>query len=210
MNRTLRCSGGAFFAEGVPGPVSRCAAEEFLRFLFMKEYLPACKIVTTHGVRGEMKALPLCDGAEFLAQFKRLYRTGTGDGETAVRGVRPQGNVILLRLDGIEDMDAARAQTGKVWYFAKVDAKLPEGRYFIDDLLGCTVVDADTGRTYGTLVAVDQPAAQSIYTVRDDNGAEHMLPAVPEFVRCVDVEGRCITVTPIPGMFDEPVNGDQE
>ena len=37
----------------------------------MQSYLPACKIVSTHGVRGEMKALPLCDGAEFLAKFKR-------------------------------------------------------------------------------------------------------------------------------------------
>ena len=41
----------------------------------MQSYLPACKIVSTHGVRGEMKALPLCDGAEFLAKFKRLYAT---------------------------------------------------------------------------------------------------------------------------------------
>ena len=37
----------------------------------MQNYLPACKIVSTHGVRGEMKALPLCDGAQFLAKFKR-------------------------------------------------------------------------------------------------------------------------------------------
>ena len=28
---------------------------------YMRNYLPACKIVSTHGVRGEMKALPLCD-----------------------------------------------------------------------------------------------------------------------------------------------------
>ena len=39
----------------------------------MQNYLPACKIVSTHGVRGEMKALPLCDGAAFLAKFKRLF-----------------------------------------------------------------------------------------------------------------------------------------
>ena len=47
----------------------------------MQSYLPACKIVSTHGVRGEMKALPLCDGAEFLAKFKRLYATADGTGE---------------------------------------------------------------------------------------------------------------------------------
>ena len=54
----------------------------------MQTYLPACKIVTTHGVRGEMKALPLCDGAAFLSKFKRLYKTAEGSGETPLLGVR--------------------------------------------------------------------------------------------------------------------------
>ena len=94
----------------------------------MRNYLPACKIVSTHGVRGEMKALPLCDGAAFLAKFKRLFSTAEGAGETRVLGVRAQGNVILLRLDGVTDMDAARAQVGRTYYFAKADARLPKGR----------------------------------------------------------------------------------
>ena len=176
----------------------------------MQNYLPACKIVSTHGVRGEMKALPLCDGAAFLAKFKRLFAKADGTGEVRVLGVRAQGNVILLRLDGVADMDAARAQVGRTYYFAKADARLPKGRYFIDDLLGCRVVDSDTGREYGTLTAVDHPAAQDIYTVTDGEGGTHMLPAVPEFVRDIDVENRTITVTPIDGMFTEAVNGDKE
>ena len=94
----------------------------------MQNYLPACKIVSTHGVRGEMKALPLCDGAAFLAKFKRLFTTADGAGETRVLGVRAQGNVILLRLDGVNDMDAARAQVGRVYYLAKADARLPKGK----------------------------------------------------------------------------------
>ena len=133
----------------------------------MQNYLPACKIVSTHGVRGEMKALPLCDGAAFLAKFKRLFTTADGAGETRVLGVRAQGNVVLLRLDGVNDMDAARAQVGRVYYLAKADARLPKGRFFIDDLLDCEVVDAETGRVYGRLTNVDRPAAQDIYTVTD-------------------------------------------
>lgn len=176
----------------------------------MQTYLPACKIVTTHGVRGEMKALPLCDGAAFLSKFKRLYKTAEGSGETPLLGVRAQGNMLLVRLGGIEDMDAARAQVGHTYYFAKADARLPKGRYFIDDLLGCRVVDAGDGREYGTLTAVDHPAAQDIYTVTDAEGGTHMLPAVPEFVQEIDLESRTITVTPINGMFNEAVNGDKE
>lgn len=176
----------------------------------MQNYLPACKIVSTHGVRGEMKALPLCDGAAFLAKFKRLFTSADGAGETRVLGVRAQGNIILLRLDGVTDMDAARAQVGRTYYLAKADAKLPRGRYFIDDLLGCDVVDADTDRVYGQLTNVDRPAAQDIYTVTDGAGEEHMLPAVPEFVKKIDIDARKIFVTPIEGMFTDAVNGDED
>ena len=176
----------------------------------MQNYLPACKIVSTHGVRGEMKALPLCDGAAFLAKFKRLFTSADGAGETRVLGVRAQGNVILLRLDGVTDMDADRAQVGRTYYLAKADAKLPRGRYFIDDLLGCDVVDADTDRVYGQLTNVDRPAAQDIYTVTDGAGEEHMLPAVPEFVKKIDIDARKIFVTPIEGMFTDAVNGDED
>ena len=176
----------------------------------MQNYLPACKIVSTHGVRGEMKALPLCDGAQFLAKFKRLYAAANGSGEVALRGVRAQGNMLLVKLAGVEDMNAARAQVGRVYYLAKVDARLPKGRFFIDDLLDCEVVDAATGHVYGRLTNVDRPAAQDIYTVTDTAGGEHMLPAVPEFVKNIDIEARKILVTPIEGMFTEAVNGDED
>lgn len=175
----------------------------------MRNYLPACKIVSTHGVRGEMKALPLCDDAAFLAKFKRLFSTAEGAGETRVLGVRAQGNVILLRLDGITDMDTARVQVGRVYYLAKADARLPKDRYFIDDLLDCEVADADTGRVYGHLTNVEHPAAQDIYTVTDVAGEEHMLPAVPEFVKTIDIANRRILITPIEGMFTDAVNGDE-
>ena len=176
----------------------------------MNKYLPACKIVTTHGVRGEMKALPLCDGAGFLKKCKRLFAKADGSGEVAVQSVRAQGNMALLCLAGVEDMDAARRQVGRTYYFAKADIRLPKGRYFIDDLLGCDGVDAETGRVYGRLTNVDRPAAQDIYTVTDAAGGEHMLPAVPEFVKQIDIEARRIAVTPIEGMFTEAVNGDED
>lgn len=134
------------------------------------------KIVSTHGVRGEMKARPLCDGAQFLAKFKRLYAAANGSGEVALRGVRAQGNMLLIKLAGVEDMDAARAQVGKTYYFAKADAKLPEGRYFIDDLIGCTVLHADDGRTLGIVAKVDHPGVQDIYIVRDAAGGRALDP----------------------------------
>ena len=176
----------------------------------MADFLPACKFVTTHGVRGELKAQPLCDGAAFLSHIRRLYATARGEGETPLLGVRSQGSMLLVRLGGVGDMDAARALVGRTYYFAKADAKLPKGRYFIDDLIGCAVTDADTGRVYGTIAAIDRPAAHDVYTVRADDGQEYLFPAVPEFLDRVDVAGRAVYVRPIDGMFGPAVNGDEE
>ena len=144
----------------------------------MQQYLEAGKVVTTHGVRGEMKALPLCDGAAFLAIFKRLFTTADGAGETRVLGVRAQGNVILLRLAGVNDMDAARALRGQVFYFDRSDATLPEGRWYVADVIGCEVRDADTGKVYGVVTSVDHPGAQDIYAVKAPGGKECKFPGV--------------------------------
>ena len=176
----------------------------------MQQYLEAGKVVTTHGVRGEMKLELWCDGVDFLKKTGRLYASAKGGKCYNITSIRPQGQMALLQLEGVNDMDAARAQVGRVYYLAKADARLPKGRYFIDDLLGCDVVDAETGRVYGQLTNVDRPAAQDIYTVTDAAGGEHMLPAVPEFVKQIDIEARRIAVTPIEGMFTEAVNGDED
>ena len=175
----------------------------------MKEYLPACKFVSTHGVRGELKALPLCDGAAFLKAVPTLYTGPDGQGAVPLLGVRAQGHMLLVRLEGADSIETARPYIGKTFYFAKAEAKLPRGRYFIDDLLGCTVLDAATGTDYGTVTAVEHPAAQDVYTVTDAAGAEHLFPAVPEFLKSIDITARAILVTPIPGMFSAPVNGDE-
>lgn len=176
----------------------------------MSDFLPAFKVVTTHGVRGEMKAQPLCDGAAFLARIKRVYTSAQGGGETALLGVRTQGNMLLVRVSGVDTMDAARARVGHTYYFAKQEAKLPEGRYFIDDLLGCAVTDAETGTVYGTITEIDHPAAHDVYTVRREDGSTSLFPAVPEFLDRVELASRTVYVRPIPGMFDQPVNGDEE
>ncbi|MGN0976116.1 MAG: ribosome maturation factor RimM [Gemmiger sp.] len=175
----------------------------------MHDYLPACKVVTTHGVRGEMKAQLLCDDAHFLGQFRRLFTDAHGGGETALKGARPQGNMVLIKLEGIDDMDAARRMAGRTLYFAHDDVKLPKGRYLIDDLLGFAVIDACDGTVYGTLTAVTHPGAQDIYTVTAPDGREYMMPAVDAFVRQIDPEGGRVLVTPIPGLFGEAVNGDE-
>ena len=88
----------------------------------MQQYLEAGKVVTTHGVRGEMKLELWCDGVAFLKKVGRLYASAKGGKCYKIVSIRPQGQMALLQLEGVEDMDAARALRGQVFYFDRGDA----------------------------------------------------------------------------------------
>lgn len=174
----------------------------------MREYLEAGKIVATHGVRGEMKLELWCDGAEFLAGFKTLYFSETGAAPRAVGSVRPHKGMALLTLAGVGSIEEARPFVGRVVYIARSEARLPAGRYFLQDLIGLAVRDADTGRVYGRVTSVTHPAAQDIYTVLTPAGEECRFPGVPEFLKGLYPAQGYLLVAPIPGMFSAAENAD--
>ncbi len=176
----------------------------------MKQYLEACKAVTTHGVAGEVKAELWCDSAAFLSKFSKLYRGSQGQAPIGLVQVRAHKNMALLKLEGVNDMDAARALVGTVFYIDRTEVKLPKGHYFQADLPGCAVIDADDGRLYGTVKEVSQPAAQTIYTVEAEDGKLYFFPAVKPFLVKVEAEEGRVLVRPIPGMFSEAEEGDRE
>lgn len=175
----------------------------------MKQFLEACKAVSTHGVAGEVKVELWCDDVAFLARFKQLYRGDAGQQPLTLLKVRSHKNMALLTFEGVNDMDSARALVGTVFYISRAEAKLPQGHYFKADLLGCKLVDHATGAVYGLIESVDKPAAQDIYTVRQPNNSIVLFPAVEPFLHEVDIENGQVLVSPISGMFSEAENGDE-
>lgn len=110
---------------------------------------------------------------------------------------------MLLKLEGINTVEDASALRGRVLFMNRDDAKLPDGDYFIQDLIGCRVVDADDGRPYGTLTEVSATGANDVWHVQDDAGREYLLPAIPPVVIETDVEREIIRIRPLKGIFDE-------
>lgn len=120
---------------------------------------------------------------EFSQKGGQAVPLGTGRQGYKIVSIRAQGQMALLQLEGVDDMDAARALRGQVFYFDRNDATLPAGRWYVADLIGCEVRDADTGRVYGVVTSVDHPGAQDIYTVKASNGKEYMFPGVDAFLK---------------------------
>ena len=159
-------------------------------------FIPAGKIVNTHGVRGELKIEVWLDSPAFLAEFPRIFVDGD---EYRMLSSNRQKQFLLVKLEGIDDVNAAMTLKGKEIRIAREDARLPAGGYFVQDILGARVVTAD-GEEIGTLEDVMERPASDIYVVIDKDGNERLIPAVPEFVRSVDPEEGVVTVALIPGM----------
>ena len=101
-------------------------------------FLEIGRIINTHGVKGEMKVEPWADGPEQLQSLKAVHLDGR---EMAVRRWRTQGRFMILSLDGIDTPEAAMALKGKVLTADREALPLPEGRYYIWDMIGLPVLD---------------------------------------------------------------------
>lgn len=168
-----------------------------------KPYLEVGQIVGTHGVRGELKIHPWCDSAQFLCGFAVLYLDAAGKSPLKVQKLRPHKNIVLGVFEGVNSIEQANALRGKTVYIDRADAVLSEGTWFVQDLLGCKVVDIDTGAEYGTLSEVIPRAhANDVWTVKDAQGREILMPAIPTVVLETDVESGVIRIRPLQGLFD--------
>lgn len=168
-----------------------------------KMYLEAGRVCAAHGVRGLLKVESWCDSPKVLAAQKRVFLAVGGDRyeERRVLSASVMGEVVLMGIEGVDSREAAFAYKGRVFYLHRDDIPVKRGAALIADMIGLSVIDADTGRVYGELVEVSDAPRGKIYTVKCDTGTV-LLPGVPEFVKEIDVE-RGVFVKPIPGFFDE-------
>lgn len=169
----------------------------------IKDYLELGQIVSTHGIRGELRINPWCDSPDFAKKFKTVYFDS--DGKTGVKVIssRTHGNVILMKLESIDTVEAAEALRNKMLYIKRADAKLPSGTWFIEELIGCDVFDADDESIrYGKITDISQTGANDVWHITDDNDTEYLIPSVKEVVIFVDIEKNFVKIRPLKGIFD--------
>jgi 16S rRNA processing protein RimM len=168
----------------------------------LKEFLEAGKIVGTHGVRGELRVDPWCDSAEFLKQFHTLY-LGHGSVPLKVLLSRVQKKQLLVQFEGIDSIEKADTYRGKILYLKRADAKIPDGRYFVEDLIGLEVYDADSFVYYGSLTEVMRTGANDVYQITSLGKKNYLLPAVDSMVQEIDLKKGKMLIRPIKGIFDD-------
>lgn len=159
------------------------------------EYLEIGRIVSTHGIKGEVRVQPWCDSPDELTRFETLYIKDTaGRRAVGILSARVHKNVVVMKLDGVDTVEQAQKLRDKILLAARADFGLPEGRYFVADLLSMEIVDCRSGEIYGRLTDVLQYGAADVYEVTGQGGSKLLIPAIDGVIEKRDFDSGKIYV----------------
>ena len=155
------------------------------------QFVEAGEIVSTHGVRGEVKVLPWLDCPEMLCEFDRCRIAGK---EYKIEQCRVQKTCNLVKLSGIDTMEAAQLMRGKTVELYRDD--IDDEVIFAAELIGVEVFCE--GEQIGKIVDVLDYPGNSVYVVKGKH--EYMIPAVSAFILDTNMAENTMQVKLIEGM----------
>jgi len=152
-----------------------------------KEYLRVGQIVRAHGVRGDVKVLPLTDDPARFHALKTAYLERAGAyAPVRVSNVRLQPDAVLLHLDGTDTPEAAEKLKNAYLCVSRENAvPLGEHTYFVADLIGCETFDT-AGKAYGKITDVLETGANDVYEIEH---GKLLVPALKRVLSSVDTAG---------------------
>ena len=157
------------------------------------------KVVNAVGLKGELKVWNYSDSPEIYEITPQLF---LGKELRNVENVRTQKNMVILKLEGIDDRNAAEAARGSEIFITEEDLpELEEGEFYVRDLIGMEVREEDGGYV-GVVTDVIQNTAQDLFEVRMENGKKVLIPKVDAFVTGIDGQTRTVTVRLQEGLLD--------
>jgi 16S rRNA processing protein RimM len=171
----------------------------------MYEYLQIGKIVNIHGIKGEIKLIPLTDDPRRFDELDWVYIEKDGLLKHRIESVKYFKGSVILKLEGIDTPEAAAAYRDDFLLVDRANAvKLPEDSFFVCDILGSRVFD-ENGTEIGELLDVLQTGSNDVYVVKGESGKEILIPALKSVVRNISPEQKRIDVVIPKGLLDEEI-----
>ena len=163
----------------------------------MQDKFEVGKIVNTFGIKGEVKVTLY---TEDISNFKTKRRVYVNAKEMQVENSRLQKNMLILKLKGIDNMNDAENLRGSIIKVNRSKNDLPEGTYYIADLIGLDVY-TEEGNLLGKVTDIYNTGANDIYTVKTQDGKEVLLPAIKDVIKQVDIKNEKIIVHILKGLI---------
>lgn len=165
--------------------------------------VPLGEIVTTQGLNGWLKVNCFNLSTTALASGVEVVLQKRGDEASAYRieAARRHGSQMLIKLTGVDNIDAAAALVGSVLCLLETGLEsLGPGQYYHYQVIGFEVFTVD-GERVGEIISTLATVGGELYVV-DDAGREHLIPAVKEFIERVDFSARRMIINPPEGLLD--------
>lgn len=169
----------------------------------MKKYLQVGKIINTHGLKGELKVIPLTDDASRFNDLTSVYIVASdtiesdvviGSIKMEITNVKYQKEKVIIKFKGIDLIEEAEKLKQAFLVIPREAAvKLPEDHYFICDLIGCEVSDEGLGYL-GNITEVFQTGSNDVYVVKNSLGKEILIPVIKSVVTMIDIDNKKVSV----------------
>jgi 16S rRNA processing protein RimM len=155
------------------------------------------QIGAAHGVRGEVRLKTFTEDPLGVTRYGAL-ETEDGARQFEIEAVRPAKDMLVVRLKGVTDRNAAERLTNLRLYVARDRLPPPtQDEFYHADLVGLAAVTPD-GSAFGTVKAVHNFGAGDLLEIEPaGGGATLMLPFTETAVPAVDIAGGRIVVEPL-------------
>lgn len=160
------------------------------------------QIVKTQGLKGEVRVYSTTDDIYRFDDLNTFYIGKDFDTEYKVERVRYKGNLVIMKIKGIDTVEMAEKLRNKNVYVSREESRdLEEDEFFIADMIGIKVYTVN-GEYVGTLDDVLQYSANDVYVIKGEDDKEYLIPAVMKFVPEIDIEEGKMIIDPIKGMLE--------
>lgn len=162
------------------------------------------KIVNTHGLRGEVKVVPWTDYPEDFENIKNvIVKQRREEIKLTIKNIKYQKNNIIVAFKELGTIEEAEKLKNSVMYATREElGELPEGVYYVADLIGMTVID-DGENNVGKISDVIKTGSNDVYIVKREGKRDLLLPVIDDVVLDVDTDDRVVTVHIMEGLDDE-------
>lgn len=167
-----------------------------------QEYFEIGQIVNHFGIKGMVKVNPFTDDISKFERLESVLIEKDGKLNTIqIEEVKYSKNQVLLKIKGVTTIEEAEKYRGCYLKIARKDMEeLPDGTYYIADLIGLTVY-TDEQVLLGTVADIYNSGANDIYVVKDEMGKQILLPAIKEVIKQIDIDQEKIIVHLIKGLI---------
>lgn len=167
----------------------------------MKNYLELGQIVNVKGLQGEVKVNSYTEDPKRFETLKEVWiKSKENMQKYEIEKVGYAKNQVILKFVGVNTIEEAEKLRNSYILVKREDlGELPEGVYYIADLIGLEVY-TEKGEYLGIVDDIFDTGSNDVYVVKNDLGQSKLLPGIDEVIKEINLPEGKIIVNLIEGL----------